>query len=93
MNNIWSPRIRWYSSAMGSLTLSTRSALSHTASAVSRIFAPAAVKSSSLMEEPSPAFRCTTTSWPALTSSRTPAGVAATRYSWIVTSVGTPILI
>src|SRR5215213_5441451 len=33
------------------------------------------------------------TSWPWTTSSWTPAGVIATRYSWFLTSFGTPILI
>src|SRR5581483_3887499 len=42
------------------------------------------------MPEPSPAPLCTYTSCPASTSSRTPAGVSATRYSSDLTSVGTP---
>src|SRR3712207_3943533 len=42
------------------------------------------------MDEPSPAPACTTTSWPCSTSSRTPAGVSATRYSSVLISVGTP---
>src|SRR5687768_18009522 len=42
------------------------------------------------MAEPSPAPRWTTTSWPRSTSSRTPDGVSATRYSSVLISVGTP---
>ena len=42
---------------------------------------------------PSPAPASTTTAWPFRTNSLTPAGVMATRYSWFLTSVGTPICI
>src|SRR5215213_4135601 len=45
------------------------------------------------MAEPSPAPACTTTSCPCSTSSRTPDGVSATRYSSVLISVGTPTLI
>src|SRR5215211_8838087 len=45
------------------------------------------------MEEPSPAPAWTTTSWPCSTSSRTPEGVSATRYSSVLISVGTPTFI
>src|SRR5919204_4161685 len=45
------------------------------------------------MAEPSPAPLWTTASWPASASSRTPAGVRATRYSSALISVGTPTLI
>src|SRR5881398_1530669 len=45
------------------------------------------------MPDPSPAPACTTTLWPCATSSRTPAGVRATRYSSDLISVGTPTLI
>src|SRR5438552_3713033 len=44
------------------------------------------------MPEPSPAPACTTTEWSWATSSRTPAGVSATRYSSDLISVGTPTL-
>src|SRR5688572_13313193 len=40
--------------------------------------------------EPWPAPDWTSTSWPCSTSSRTPAGVSATRYSSVLISVGTP---
>ena len=40
MKRVSPSRIRWYSSATGSLTLSTMSAVPHTSSAVSRISAP-----------------------------------------------------
>src|SRR5215218_4456392 len=42
------------------------------------------------MEEPAPASFSMTTSWPLRTSSCTPAGVMATRYSWFLTSRGMP---
>src|SRR5215217_6310668 len=45
------------------------------------------------MAEPSPAPACTTTSCPCSTSSRTPEGVSATRYSSVLISVGTPTFI
>src|SRR5690606_34376786 len=44
----------------------------------------------SVMDEPAPAPVSTSTSWPARTSSCAPAGVIATRYSWFLTSLGTP---
>src|SRR3954454_2142441 len=82
--------IRGYSSATGSLTLQTRSASAHTSSAAPRIWAPAATKSSSGMDEPAPASFSTTTVWPRTVSSCTPDGVMATRYSLSLTSRGTP---
>src|SRR3954454_24510899 len=42
------------------------------------------------MPEPSPAPAWTSTLWPRSTSSRTPAGVSATRYSSVLISVGAP---
>ena len=60
---------------------------------VARIVAPAAVYSASEKPLPSPAVRCTRTSWPCLTSSATPAGVRATRFSLFLISLGTPIII
>src|ERR1700733_8839207 len=82
--------MRWYSSAIGSLTLRIRSPSAHTSSAVGRIFAPAVMKSSSGMDEPSPALASMTTSWLLRTSSCTPAGVIATRYSLSLISRGIP---
>src|SRR6516165_11235943 len=61
-----------------------------TSSGPGRMAAPAATKSASGIAEPVPASRSTNTSWPARTSSCTPAGVIATRYSWFLTSLGTP---
>jgi hypothetical protein len=55
-----------------------------------RIVAPAPTKSSSKMEDPSPAPFSRYTSCPLRTSSCTPAGVIATRYSWFLTSRGMP---
>src|SRR3954449_8813653 len=74
----------------GSLTLTTMSASPKTACASGRTRAPCEVYSSSAIAEPSPAPACTTTSWPCSASSRTPAGVSATRYSSVLISVGTP---
>ena len=57
MKSVWSflaPR-SGYSSGIGSFTLQTRSAVAHTSSAVSRIFAPVRTNSVSGMDEPSPA--------------------------------------
>src|SRR5665213_524509 len=82
--------MRWYSCSIGSLTLRIRSPVPHTSSAVGRILAPAATYSSLLIEEPTPASDSTKTSCPLRTSSWTPAGVMATRYSWFLTSLGMP---
>ena len=54
--------------------------------------APVRTKSASGMAEPSPAPFCTQTVWPAEMSSRTPAGVSATRHSSVFTSLGTPMI-
>jgi len=64
-----------------------------TAAASAAILAPCASKSTSATELPSPAPRWIRTSWPRSPSSRTPAGVIATRYSSALVSVGTPTLI
>ena len=93
MKSVCPERIRWYSSAMGSLTFRISSPVAHTSSAVSRIVAPAATYSSSVIEEPRPASRWTYTSWPCRRSSLTPAGVIATRYSLFLTSLGMPTFI
>ena len=44
------------------------------------------------MDEPSPAPFSTSTVWPAEVSSRTPAGVMATRHSSVFTSLGIPTI-
>ena len=91
MKRVRPSRSRWYSSAIGSLTLSTMSTLPHTSSASSRIVAPAATYSSSGICEPSTgAASATKTSCPCWVSSCAPTGVSATRYSWFLTSLGTP---
>lgn len=64
VKSVWPLRRRWYSSATGSFTLSSRSAAAQTSSAVGRIRAPAARYSASGMEEPSPACCSTRTWWP-----------------------------
>src|SRR5215216_5113444 len=66
------------------------SASPKTDSASGRMRAPCAVYSASSIAEPSPAPCWMTTSWPWSDSSRTPAGVSATRYSSVLISVGTP---
>ena len=93
MKSVSPSRIRGYSSAMGSLTFSTMSmppSVPHAASASGTIVAPAPTYSSSLMEDPTPASCWMNTSCPWLVSSCTPIGVMATRYSWFLTSFGTP---
>src|SRR4051794_28206777 len=57
------------------------------------MLAPCSTYSSSGIADPDPAPRSITTSWPRSTNSRTPAGVIATRYSSVLISHGTPILI
>ena len=93
MKRVCPSRMRAYSSATGSLTLSTMSAVPQTSSAVSSRVAPAAAYSSSGIWDPAPALLSTYTSWPCWVSSWTPIGVMATRYSWFLTSFGTPTFI
>jgi hypothetical protein len=69
-----------YSGAIGSFTLSRRSAPLHTSS-TETIDAPARSYALSGNALPTPASVSTSTSWPLWTSSRAPAGVSATRYS------------
>src|SRR4051794_21526876 len=61
-----------------------------TDSASGRIRAPCSTYSPSGIADPSPAPCWTTTSCPRSASSRTPAGVSATRYSSVLISVGAP---
>lgn len=90
VNKICPCRRRPYSAAIGSLTLSNKSASAHTWSAVPTSCAPAALKSASVIAEPSPAPAWMSTSWPRRVSSATPAGVMATRNSLFLVSVGIP---
>ena len=83
-------RNRGYSAAIGSFTLRSISACSHTSSTDTSV-APARSYSASGNELPSPAVVSTSTSWPLRTSSRAPAGVSATRYSSVLISLATPI--
>ncbi len=53
--------------------------------------APAALKSVSVIADPSPAPACTSTSWPRRVSAATPAGVMATLNSLFLVSVGMPM--
>ena len=92
VNSTWSARNRSYSSGWGSLTFTMSSAWANTASASGRISPPTAAYCSSAIAEPSPAPVSTTTRCPAWISSRAPSGVAATRYSWFLTSFGIPTI-
>ena len=76
MNSVWPARRCRYSSEVGSLTFSTRSAPPQTSAASCTIRAPAATYSSLLIAEPTPAFVSTSTSCPRQWSSLTPAGVS-----------------
>src|SRR5689334_2822445 len=69
------------------------SAASNTASASARIFAPAALYSSSEKPLPFPAPACTNTSCPSDARTLAPDGVIPTRYSLSLISVGTPMRI
>ena len=93
MKSVCSGRRRATSSDWGSLTFRISSAASNTASASATIVAPWSRNCWSLIALPSPAPAWISTSWPREESSRTPAGVIATRYSSDLISVGTPILI
>src|SRR5215212_10278028 len=75
---------------MGSLTLRIMSASAQTWSWSSAILAPVATNSSTVLEEPTPAPAWTTNSSPCRVNSFTADGVIATRYSWFLTSLGTP---
>src|SRR5438445_6349625 len=74
----------------GSFTLTTSGAAQ--ASSCPTISAPAALSSESSMAEPSPPPRSTSTRWPWATSSRTPSGVRAARFSPGLVSAGTPTI-
>src|SRR4051794_7548531 len=93
VNSVWPGRSSATSAGCGSLTFRTSSAASQTSSARGRIRAPCAWYWASSIALPSPAPACTSTSWPCAVSSRTPAGVIATRNSSGLISVGTPTLI
>src|SRR5947209_3520709 len=92
VNRTWRGLSSSTSAACGSLTFTIRSDSATTAGASGTILARCAVYASSVIAEPSPAPLWTTTSCPASASSRTPAGVRATRYSSAFTSDGTPTL-
>src|SRR5436853_7243657 len=82
---------RWRSSeGWGSFTFTTSWADQASSSPTSS--APMALSSVSSMADPSPAPRSTRTRWPWATSSRTPSGVSATRFSPGLVSDGTPTI-
>src|SRR5262249_15002426 len=85
-------RMRPNSSASGSFTLTIISARFQTSSREAIICAPAFLNSSSVTPEPTPAPACTSTVWPRLVRMRTPAGIMPTRYSRVLISVGTPMI-
>src|SRR5512134_3963978 len=89
----WPCFIRGHSTAIGSFTLKIISALAHTSSAVGRIVAPAATYAESGNPLPSPAPCSTCTVCPCPTSDSTPAGTSATRFSLVLISFGTPMII
>ena len=96
MNSISPSRIRWYSSATGSLTLSTMSTpprCPRPRRRCPRSWRRRRRTPRRRSRSPTPAPFSMTTSWPWATSSCTPIGVIATRYSWFLTSLGTPIFI
>ena len=95
MNRTWSFFMpsRGYSTAIGSLTPRIMSDEAQMSSGSSMIWAPVAMKSASGIDDPTPASFSTYTVCPAAVSSRTPAGVMATRYSSAFTSLGTPTII
>src|SRR5438309_410770 len=74
----------------GSFTLTTSGAAQ--ASSCPTSSAPMSLSSVSSMADPSPAPRSTRTRWPWATSSRTPSGVRATRFSPALVSAGTPTI-
>ena len=90
MNSTCPSRSRPNSAACGSFTLQMTSPRSHTSSGVAAIWAPARRYSSSVMADSDPAPAWTTTVTPWWTSSDTPSGVRATRYSLTFVSLGTP---
>ena len=93
MKSVWRGSSSATSTGCGSLTLTIMSDHAKTAAASGRIDAPWDVYSESLIADPSPAPAWIAISWPCSTSSRTPAGVRATRYSSVLISVGTPTFI
>src|SRR4051812_19043944 len=90
VNNVWRGSSIATSTGWGSLTLTIMSEPPNTVAASGTIAAPCSTYSSSGIADPAPAPCWMSTSWPRSTSSRTPAGVIATRYSSVLISVGTP---
>ena len=89
MNSVRSSRRNANSSSFGSFTLTTI-CCDQASAAVGTMSAPAATKSASVIDAPSPAPVSTQTWMPWRSSSRTPSGVIATRCSAVLTSFGTP---
>src|SRR5581483_54647 len=81
-----------HSSGNGSLTFTTMSDRVQIAVPSLTISAPCWAYCSSLMPDPDPAPVSISTACPPRVSSSTPTGVMATRYSSVLTSLGTPTI-
>src|SRR6266480_5533738 len=81
-----------HSGSIGSFTLTIISALDHASPARGTSVAPAARYASSEKPDPSPAPCSTSTVWPSPTNDSTPAGTSATRFSAVLISLGTPMI-
>src|SRR5215218_2511602 len=84
--------MRGYSTAIGSFTFMIISARAHTSS-TGRSCAPTDEYCSSSKPLPSPPPCSTSTVWPACTSASAPAGTSAMRFSLVLISFGTPMII
>src|SRR5688572_24401646 len=81
-----------HSCAIGSFTFMIMSARFQTSAAVSTICAPKLVYRLSSKPLPAPAFFSTSTVCPALTSASAPPGTSAMRFSFVLISLGTPMI-
>src|SRR5438477_13180477 len=81
-----------HSGSIGSFTFTTISALAHTSAALATSVAPTARYVSSANPEPIPAPCSTSTECPSPTNDSTPAGTSATRFSAVLISLGTPMI-
>src|SRR5690242_15273314 len=92
VNTTWPLRMHGHSDSIGSLTLTTISALAHTSAAVGTSVAPTARYASSGKPDPAPAPSSTSTVCPSPRSDSAPAGTSATRFSAVLISLGTPTI-
>src|SRR5688500_3010454 len=84
--------MRGYSRAIGSLTFMSISAFAQTSAAVGTMRAPNASYCASSNPLPSPAVCSISTVCPLLTRASAPPGVSATRFSFVLISLGTPTI-